>query len=369
MRITEFIHTLAVGGAERLAVDLAIRLARRGHETSVVCLHVTGPLEKELVAAGIETVVLNKRPGLDLRPLIELRRFLFERGVELVHSHNTHLHHHAVVAARSAGVPAIVNTVHGLVNVPRSGRAKLIYQAAALTTDKVTTVCGPVREALQRELSVPPRMVEIARAGIEPDLFLKVTPRPDDGTVIFGTVGRFVDVKNHLGLIDGFAKLHAVRPNTRLRLMGYGPLRDSLRSRIAELGLAACIDLVDGTSDTAQFLGSLDVFVLSSKSEGLPVSLLEAMAAGRPVIGTPVGAIPEVIQGGRCGWVAEASTPEALRDMLVAATDATNRPELAQRARRHVLAEYTLDQMTTQYERIFERILAAKLAPQAVAAS
>lgn len=369
MRITEFIHTLLMGGAERLAVDLAVRLARRGHETSVVCLHFTGPLEEELRDNGVEVLCLNKETGLDLKPLIMLRNFLSERRVDIVHSHNTHLHHHGVVAARSAGVTGIVNTVHGLVNVPTSGRAKMIYQAAALTTDRITTVCEPVRKALHQQLSIPARLVEIARNGIEPQKFLSVPARGDDGTVTFGTIGRFVDVKNHLGLVEGFAKLHALRPNTRLRLMGYGPLDEALRAKITELGLSSCVDLVPGTDDGAKFLASLDVFVLSSLSEGLPMSLLEAMAAGRPVIGTPVGAIPEVIEGGRCGWVSRSPAPDALRDAMVSAVDAPNRAELGTLGRRHVLDQYTLEEMTNQYERLFERVLAEKLAPRAVAAS
>lgn len=369
MRITEFIHTLLRGGAERLAVDLTIRLARRGHDTSVVCLHYTGPLEEELRDNGVEVLCLDKQTGLDLRPLIMLRNFLADRKIDVLHSHNTHLHHHGVVAARSAGVPGIVNTVHGLVNVPTSGRARMIYQAAALTTDRITTVCEPVRQALHQRLSIPDRLVEIARNGIDPERFLTTPPRPDDGTVTFGTIGRFVDVKNHLGLVEGFARLHALRPNTRLRLMGYGPLDEALRAKITELGLSSCVDIVPGSGDGAKFLESLDVFVLSSLSEGLPMSLLEAMASARPVIGTPVGAMPEVIEGGRCGWLSRSPAPDALRDAMVTAVDTRHRAELGARGRQHVLDQYTLEEMTNQYERLFERVLSEKLAPQAVAAS
>lgn len=360
MRITEFIHTLHVGGAERLAVDLVICLARRGHQASVVSLHGTGELEPELRDHGIQFLAMEKKTGLDLKPLIQLQRFLREHQIQVLHTHNTHLHHHGVLAARAAGVQAVVNTVHGLVNVPQGQKARMIYKAAALATDRVTTVCQPVQEALGTQLSIPASMVEIVHNGIDPQRFLAAQPRPPDGNVVFGTIGRFVEVKNQCALVEAFAQVHRQRPHTRLRLMGYGPLKGALEATIAALQLGHAVDMVDGgTADGAEFLSQLDVFVMSSLSEGLPVSLLEAMAAARVVIGTPVGAIPEVIQGGKCGWLSESPDAAAMAKVMLQAVDAPNRQELAQRARRHALQHFTLEQMARSYEQLFERVLSA----------
>jgi len=264
-----------------------------------------------------------------------------------------------VIAARAAGVQAIVNTVHGLVNVPQSTKERLLYKGCALTTDRITTVCEPVQAALQTQLGIPPSRVEIVHNGIDPRRFLTAQPRPEGGKVVFGTIGRFVEVKNQLSLLEAFGRVHARRPNTHLRLMGYGPLKEPLESRIAQLELGRAVDLVDGTADGAEFLSQLDVFVLSSLSEGLPISLLEAMAAARVVIGTPVGAIPEVITGGKCGWLTRDTDPESLAEAMLAAVDCPDRAAMAIRARRHVLRHFTLDQMARSYEQVFERVLGA----------
>jgi glycosyltransferase involved in cell wall biosynthesis len=177
-------------------------------------------------------------------------------------------------------------------------------------------------------------------------------------TPIVGTIGRLVPVKNHRLLIDAFARIHAERPEAHLAILGDGPLGDSLATHAADLRLSNEVSFVKSSPSAEVFLRSLDVFALSSDSEGLPLTLLEAMAAGLPVAATGVGGIPEVIENGRDGYLVPASSPELLARVISSLLSHPGEAmEMGRSAREKVELHFSAERTVRETERIYSELL------------
>lgn len=363
MKIVEIVNTLEVGGTERLVVDLSSALQARGHELTVVCLRTSGALSPALDRAGIEIVALGKSDGPSLPTVGRLKRLLRQKQIDAVHTHNPLVHHYGVVGGRLAGVPAVVNTIHGIANISEKiGPKEALYSLSCRLSDSVVAVCAMAYRTFARGKVIPRAKLVTINNGIPLEPFLTIPPRDSDGTFVFGIVGRLVPVKDHKTLLEAFAELSRSFPAARLEVLGDGPLRETLERQAAERGIADKVRFHGYSNDVAGFLRRIDTFVLCSVSEGLPLGVLEAMAAGRPVVGTTVGGLPDLIQDGQCGWTCPPSSPSELAAAMrkAMATPAEERVQMGLRGREHAATNYSLAQMAEGHEALFERIVAEK---------
>jgi glycosyltransferase involved in cell wall biosynthesis len=154
-----------------------------------------------------------------------------------------------------------------------------------------------------------------------------------------------------------FAEARRAAPNIFLEILGDGPRRSELERLAFDLGIDDAVRFHGSSLDVPAFLSRIDVFVLCSLSEGLPLTVLEAMAAARPIIGTSVGAIPDLVTSARCGWVCPPGDAERLAECMIEATQAKNFSRLGMNGRNHVLQQYSVEQMVHGYERLFEHLL------------
>ncbi len=355
MRLVVLVDTLEFGGAERMAVDLALGLCRRGHQVGVATLRHGGPLAERLRGAGIEILNLNKKDGFSPGAASRLRGWIAERGARVVHTHNPQVHHYGVLAGRGAGASVIVSTVHGLNNLQGFGKRELLYSLAARFTSQVVAVCDLARRTFIRAAALPPGRVTVIYNGIPVERFPFIH-RPEPAGFTFGTVGRLDPFKDQRTLLRAFRIVLDRRPACGLRLLGGGPLRDGLEREARRLGIAEQVEFLGAGGAVPEFLASLDAFVLSSVSEGVPLSLLEAMATGLPVITTRAGGIGEIVEDGVHGWLCPCSDAAALADAMLRAIESSNRGAMGARARARVEASFTLEKMTSNYEALFERL-------------
>jgi len=360
MHIVELVDSLPIGGLERMVADLARGLHRRGHTVSVVCLRQAGPLADCLRESNIEVATLEKGEGVSLSAFRKLRRYLEQNRVDVVHTHNPLTHHYGALAGRRAGVPVVVNTFHGPSNLTGFGRTQVIFEASCLFSDRVVACCEAVDAHLRRITFIAKRKLTVIPNGIAVENFNQIAPRAADGKFVFGMVGRLAAVKDHATLLQAFAEVYRQEPSVRLELLGDGPLYNTLRERAHALGIGDRVVFHGSSLDAAKFLARLDTFVLSSLSEGLPLSLLEAMAAGLPVVATSVGAIPELVQGAQCGWLCPPAQPAAMADALLRSLQCQQRIEWGARGRDYVISRNSVSAMTLAYEQLFENLLHAK---------
>lgn len=360
LRIAQIVENLEIGGLERMALDLAIAQKAAGHEPSIYCVFKRGALAGEADQAGVPVLEFRKKIGFSWETTRAISRRLRSDGKQVVHTHNSVIHHYGVLAGRMAGIGAIVNTRHGLGTLHTSARQELYFKAALPFTSAFVFVCEHGRNFFVRERGVPRSKSHVILNGIPTAKFLAI--RPSTGSELprirFGTVGRMVPAKAHADLLEAFALLRQRLPAAQLRIAGGGPLMEQIQSQAARLGLGSSVSLEGATRDVASFLGQLDVFVLSSISEGLPLVILEAMAAALPIVSTRVGGVPEVAPENDVAWYGEPAQPATLAEAMYQAATCSDLPARGARARARAQERYGLELMQKQYESLFQRLLA-----------
>jgi len=327
MRIVHLAANLEVGGLERQVIELAYQQIQSGHETSIYCLMEEGALACEARSRGIPVVSFDKPAGLSCFTAKRLTVQLLRDGPHVLHTHNAVVHHYGVVAATLARIPRVINTQHGTATLMQDRRLARIFSATMPWTDAVVMVSEKVRSCLVRKAGIPSRKTRVITNGILLPAFqnFRANPGSQRPKIRFGTVGRLAAVKDHRTLIQAFRDVLKAIPCAELHIAGDGPLRTELSSQIAALGLSAKIHLHGSRNDIGNFLSDLDIFVLSSLSEGVPMALLEASAVGLPVVSTNVGGIPEVSSAETTEYC-EPARPAAMADAMLRMA---RRPDLA----------------------------------------
>lgn len=358
MNILEIIDDLGFGGAERVLTNLALELAAQGHSVHIACLRSKGEssvTEEQFLAAGVRITELNKTDGFSPSVVRRLCRYIGRQSIDIVHTHNPLVHHYGVLAARLTGRP-VINTVHGTATLQMQEWARLLFRSSWSLTSRVVSVCQAVADAC-RDLGLTPAKSAVIHNGIQLDGYVGVPASKPNGSFVFGAVGRLVPVKDHSTLLHAFAKLRTSLSSCRLEILGEGTLLADLMQLTASLGLENAVKFHGSTRDVPGFLAGIDCFVLSSKSEGLPMSMLEAMAAARPVVATSVGAIPELINSAGCGWLCRPADAVDLERALSMAAVANDLDLRGHRARSCVLDNYSAAGMADEYLRLFQQVL------------
>ncbi len=359
MRIVQLVENLEMGGLERLAVDLALAQKAAGHDPAVYCLLGRGFFAGELEAAGIPLIAFEKKKGISLRTTWQMARALRRFRAEVVHTHNANVHHYGVAAARQAGVPVVVNTRHGLGVLHMKAKQERIFRATLRWTDAVVLVSEDSRGFFVDHRDIPRRKTRVILNGIPVERFVRQPAQPGSQRprLRFGTVGRLVPAKDHGLLLEAFRSVLAKFPECELHVLGDGPLRKSLEDGVAQLGLGRAVQLHGASREVPEFLSRLDVFVLSSLSEGLPVVILEAMAAGLPIVSTRVGGVPEAAPEGSVAWYCPPQDAGALADAMCRAAASDSLAGMGDTARRLALERFSIERMWSQYEHLFQELL------------
>jgi len=358
MNILEIIDDLGFGGAERVLTNLALELSAQGHSVHIACLRSKGEssvTDEEFRAARVHITELNKGDGFSISVVWRLCRYIRRESIDIVHTHNPLVHHYGALAARLTGRP-VINTVHGTATLQMQEWARLLFRSSWRFTARVVSVCQTAADAC-RGLGLAPSKSSVIHNGIQLDGYIGIPISKPNGRFVFGTVGRLVPVKDHGTLLHAFAQLRARISSCRLEVLGDGPLLGELRQLAASLGLEHAVKFSGATRDVAGFLAGVDCFVMSSKSEGLPMSMLEAMAAARPVVSTSVGAIPELINSAGCGWLCRSADAADLEGALRMAVEGNDLPLRGLRARSYVLENYSAARMADEYIRLFQQVL------------
>ncbi len=366
--VAHILSSFGMGGQERVAYDLAVSQRRAGWRVTALSLAPPpdGPLAAEFLAAGIEVErVARPRPGVDPILVLRLARWLRRHGVQLVHTHNRMALIYGAPAGRLAGA-AVVHTKHG--NNPRGGTRLLAGNAAGRLVHAFVAVSEETAVTARRRREVPERRLLVITNGIElgrfhPDPAARARVRAELGIApdawVIGTVGRIAAEKNHALLLRAAAPLLSAR--TRLLVAGDGPLLPGLTELAGSLGIAPFAHLLGVRRDVPAVLNALDVFAMSSDTEGLPLVVLEAMATSLPVVSTGVGGIPNVIEEGRTGLLVPAGDEAALRDRMarLGADPAASR-DMGARARDASVARFSAERMQRDYLALYERVLSGK---------
>lgn len=312
LRIAHVGDSMEMGGAEKLTATLCRLQRDRGHTASVHCLYRLGVLGEELKAEGFEVILHHPCSFLQLARAL-YRSFRRSRP-DVVHCHNATAAIMAAFPARLAGVKTVIATRHGLVKPPYQIRRELKFALASRWCDWVVGVCeGTQANLLAAPFAARDKIIQIYNGAVPADI--RAVPRPKKGfTLLY--VGRLAPLKDHATLLQAVALTRAQQPDVQLWIVGDGPLEFSLRKLTDELGLNECVTFFGEQADVSPFLLAADLFVSSSVTEGLPVSLLEAMSVGLPAVVTDVGGMGEIARLSGAVTLVPSSDPESMAKAL-----------------------------------------------------
>ncbi len=359
-----YVVTLAeVGGAQTYVAEL-LPAAREEYDVAVAA-HGEGPLRRAAAEAGVTFVPLEQvrrpvAPVRDLRGLLELYRLFRRLRPDVVHLNSSKAGILGRLAARLARVPVCVFTAHGWAFKAGHGRAARAYLWADRLVEPLssTVVCvseTELRAGLEARTCRAGRSVVIPNA-VEPGGPVERAPA-EGRPVEIVSVGRLAEPKDFATLVAAFASLPS--GSARLIVLGDGPLRGRLAAQIGQLGLGGSVELAGEVDDVRPRLERADVFALSSRSEGMPLSVLEAMAAGLPVVASDVGGVHEVVADGATGRLVPPGDAAALGAALAGlVADAGERKRLGAAGRERVLERFALPPWRERHLELYRRLLA-----------
>ena len=368
MRIVQFVNNLDIGGLERLVIDLARCQLAEGHQPTIYCLTHPGRLAVEAAGMGICIRSFEKPAGPQLSTVWKLAKQLRRDRPDVLHTHNHLVHHYGVVAGRLAGVPVIVNTRHRaefrLVAGPEGSqittespdkKSEWIFRATLPWVGSVVLISEATRQFFIRYRGIPEAKTHVILNGANLERFLKVPAHPGSALprVRFGIAARLVPEKDHFTLLRAFAAVATEVPGSELQIAGDGPLRDRLIGFAQELNLANRVTFLGALSNTELFMSHLDIFVLSSLNEGLPVALLEAMAAGLPVVATRAGGVEEAAVDGYNAYLSAPGDSVGLAESMIRMANASDFPRMGALGKEIVKNRFRIERMWQEYYKLF----------------
>ena len=358
--VAHVVLSLRVGGLERVVVDLVKGFRDSNYSCVVCCLGTRGEFAADVDALGVPLYVLHKKNGLDLRLIFRLARFLREHNVTIVHTHNPGPHIYGLLAARLAGVPVRVHTRHGR-NFPDNKKRVWINRILSWGTDAIVPVSDDAGVVATNVERVNPKKIHRIWNGIDINLY---TPQRDPvaGPPVIGTVARLSPEKDQKTMLAAFRHVLEKIPDARLILAGDGPCATELHEEAAKLGLNGHVDFLGQCSNVPEVLRHMSIFTLSSTTEGLSMTLLEAMATGLPIVATDVGGNRELLQPPQCGLVVPARDPRALGHAYIELLhDPQRRAQMSASSRARAVQYFSIDYTLSAYTKLYDQLMARKL--------
>ena len=359
MRILHIIESLEFGGAEKVVVSLANSMAGT-QQVSICCVKTIGALAVEL-DKRIDVFCMNKPEGNDYLLPFRLARILRRNNYDVVHTHNWGVFLEGGLAGMLAKTPALIHTVHGpYAKYPDTPVARIkltlrhfLERVLASRFRRIATVSDAIADYVVNDIAIDQEAVLTVHNGI-PISGGAAFAQSGGDDVVFITVGRLAAIKNHELMVRALREVLDTGTRVRLLIVGDGPERERIERCLREHQLQDKVSLLGFRSDVGEILSGADVFLMTSRYEGISIAMLEAMRAGLPVIATRVGGVPETVRDGTTGLlVGPDDLPGLVQAMLRLARSKPLRQEMGRRGREFLTEEFSLAQMSARYLKLY----------------
>jgi len=363
VRVLHVIPSFGTGGAERLVVDLIKYADKQNFDVAGVSLYpeMYTILNKEVKENGLHVFYLDKHKGLDISIIPKLRGVFKVFRPDVVHTH-LYVLKYVLPAAKLEHVPVIVHTIHNVADKEVNSFGKFLNYFGF-------KYCGVVPVSISREVAETVHRFygrgirsPIIYNGIPVESFSEPSRvynrAKSENFVRIIHIGRFSPQKNHKLLLEAFSLALCCSSDLRLWLVGDGELRPDVEELANKLGIEDKVAFLGVRSDIPELLAQADIFVLSSNWEGMPLSVLEAMASGKPVIATAVGGVPELVENGTTGILVPPADPDALANAIVSlAKDPEKRASLGAMAQIVAKEQFDISRTARGYEELYIKLL------------
>lgn len=364
LKLMQITHDLAIGGLQQIVVNLCRTIDRDRFAVSVLCLRSLGEFAPVVRAMGIEVLLLPQKPGrVDYLSFLKVAKILRERNIDIIHTHNTQPLIDGTLGALMSGVKTIVHTDHGR-QFPDKKRYMAAERVMSQFVYRIVGVSEPTSRDLITHEKIAPHKVMTIHNGIDVDAFAVNIDRQamkrslgiaKKGPVI-GLGARLSAEKGITYLLKAMPALIRKHPDITLLIAGTGDAAPALMDETSALGIADHVVFAGPRLDMPNVLKVLDLYVLPSLREGLPTVLLEAMAAGCPLVATNVGGNAMAVRHGENGSLVAAQSPEALAAEILSLLGSTQTmSRYAEAGLRTVRERFSAAVMTARYQTLYLR--------------
>lgn len=361
-RIMHITFNMGIGGTEQVIRQLVTNLPGEEFDNQIVCIDgYVGELGRLVEKAGILVSSLKRQPGFDWALVRSLRQKILSDGVDVVHCHQYTPWIYGWLASLGVGARVIL-TEHGRFYPDRYRyKAALVNPVIALFTHRIAAISSSTRDALSRYEFIPKAKIRVVYNGIaalelapEEVCGLKQELGIPEGHCVMGTVARMDPVKNQGMMLEAFAHVLKQHVDSWLLMVGDGPDRQRLEAMAQDLGIEKRVIFVGFIGQPAAYLAAMDLFLLTSNTEGTSMTLLEAMSLGIPTIATNVGGNPEIVEQGKTGVLTPRADAEAfaraIEELIV---DPQLMSRFRKRARQVFFDRFSVASMVENYRQLY----------------
>ncbi len=356
-RVIHIITSLNFGGAERMLLDLTRGLKEEGYDVSVATVVGGGLMVGDFSEAGVEVKIFRKRGKIGLGVIWQICRYLRRERPAIVHTHLFGGDTWGRIAAILARVPVIISTEHNT-NTDEGGMKRFVKKFLSFFTKKIVAVSGAVKDYSVSVDHIKIKKIEVIQNGIDVSQFANIPEKKFNSPPVIGVIGRLEPQKGHEYLFEALNLIKTIP--WVLWVVGDGSLKNDLERLAKDLSLRERIIFLGARRNIPEILSQTDIFVLPSLWEGLGLALLEAAAAGKPVVASRVGGVLEIIEDGKNGILVEAknvkSLAEGLEHVLLGENEAH---EMGRAAREAVVEKFSAGKMVELYKKLYKNIFSA----------
>jgi len=319
MKILQVIPYFCFGGAETMCENLTNALMAMGHSVTVVSLYnEKTPIAQRMEASGVRLLYLDKQLGLDLSMIPKLIKIMKQENPDVVHTHLDVIKY-AVAAAKLCGIKRCIHTVHNVAHEEAEGRLQKIVNTIYFRLGwSVPVALSPeVRKTIVSFYGLKEEKVPMIYNGVDLGKCLLKADYSLSQPAVLLHIGRFIEQKNHKGLLEAFAQILKNHPDCCLNLIGDGELLEETKQYADTLGIREKVAFLGNQTNVYPFLQEANLFLLPSKFEGMPMTIIEAMGTGLPVVATAVGGVPDMLTNMESGMLVSCKS-EAVADAVCA---------------------------------------------------
>ena len=354
MKILQVIPYFCFGGAETMCESLTYALGKLGHTVRVVSLYAEHtPISQRMERAGVPIRYLDKKLGMDLSMVPKLTKIIREETPDVIHTHLDVIKY-TVAAARLAGVTNCVHTIHNVAQQEAEGRVQKIINGFYFPHGwSVPVALSPqVQRTVESFYSLNQADIPVIYNGIQLDSCVPKTAYSLTDTPTLVHIGRFNEQKNHALLLRAFQRILVTYPQCRLLLLGDGELRQEMEALAAQLCIQGRVFFLGSQDNVYTWLNRADIFLLPSRYEGMPMTLIEAMGTGLPIVASAVGGVPDMLTDGESALLTPCDEEAVAQAVIRLLENQALREKLGQNALKES-SRFSANHMARKYLEIY----------------
>ena len=356
MKILQVIPYFCFGGAETMCENLTYALREMGHDVTVVSLITDRtPIAQRMEKAGIRILYLDKKLGLDLSMISKLVKIMKQEKPDVVHTH-LNVIKYAAMAARLSGIRRCIHTVHNVAHEEAEGRLQKITNTIYFKLGwSVPVALSPeVQHTISDFYGMKKEKIPMIYNGVDlGKCCLKEDYRLSEPVCLLH-IGRFNEQKNHKGLLEAFAKVLEIHPNCCLQLIGDGELQQQTEDYAKALRILDKVRFLGNQTNVYPFLQRADLFLLPSRYEGMPMTIIEAMGTGLPIVASAVGGVPDMLENQKSGILVNCEPDEIAKAVKMLLEQEPLRKNLGKNAR-NAANQFGAEHMARCYAAVYQQ--------------